>query len=181
MEDYQRPGCAHHRLCSHRGSGGGLCQLCSGDPDQRRHPVPLPVPPQWLHNHGDGPDVRLCPLREEYHQHLAHLPGYLDLCPDPEGALLQVYLGGAVGHRALTAGELYGLWKSLFPPSGRTSHRCSDRYGASPSVGLYLQGAKRHEPLQHGLRLRSVGHDAGAHPHRSGGRPQQRALLGGGV
>ncbi len=48
-------------------------------------------------------------------------------------------------------------------------------------IGLYIQNPERHEPLQHGFRLRPAGHDPGTRYELHGGQSHRGPPLGGGL
>ena len=58
-----------------------------------------------------------------------------------------------------------------------TAHRLC----AAAPLRLYIQNPERHEPLQHGLRLRPAGHDPGTRYELHGGQSHRGPPLGGGL
>ena len=156
---YHHGGRADHRLHRRGGDRGGLCQRGDGDAHQRGHPLAAGRYAQRGHHGYHRPDVRLCPVRQEHRQHLAHSGGHGPVRPGAGGRAVPPRERGAAHHRAVPCGELSG---GAVPPlaggGGGAAHRLCD----APCGGARPPGPERHEPVQPGLLLRVGGDDDGA-------------------
>ena len=78
-------------------------------------------------------------------------------------------------------GELCGAGQRLRQPVVGYRRGTAHRLCAAAPLRLYIQNPERHEPLQHGFRLRPAGHDPGTRYELHGGQSHRGPPLGGGL